>query len=399
MSSDEASRGGDDLFSAADYTTWVRALYQSPDKSTAHILFESTISEPAELLRQTVNDAFGAKTTDRFVSVFGSGNPYLITGIAKRYGVAREQIVCSTGATNAITLLLRTLPKNKRHVVIESPRLDVLENVPRALGCTLGTVQRRSDDFDIDPEEFRRSLRPDTGLAILSNPHNPSGAILPPERLRQLGRIAAETGVLLLIDEVYSDLARDEGFRPAATLGANLVSANSLTKSFGLFSLRCGWLIAAPVLAREIEAANTRVEFGASKLAHAVGAHVIENMAPFDAHWRDVLARNRPVLERHVAAMKRDGLIDGDLPQSGCMYFPRVLDCADTRDLARRLWEEDRVLVAPGEFFGRAGNVRLGFGTADGRLDEGLTRLAAGLKRIRDGAGRKPVSRTAGVSR
>jgi aspartate/methionine/tyrosine aminotransferase len=280
---------------------------------------------------------------------------------------------------------------------VETPRIDLLEHLPLAAGLEIGDIARRGESFDIDPEELRRALRPDTGLVILSNPHNPSGAILSPERLRQLARVASEIGALVLTDEVYSDLA--PGFAPSVSLASNLVTANSLTKSYGLFSLRCGWLLAQPALARRIEAANTRVEFGASKLAHAVAAHVMENLAPFADYGRDVLARNRPVLERHAAAMARDELIAGDLPDSGCMYFPRIEGCSDTTTLARRLWEEDRVLVAPGEFFGRAGHVRLGFGMADARLDEGLTRLHAGLKRIRDEGARPAASRAARVSR
>lgn len=393
MSSHGAAGAG--IFSASDYTTWCRALYASaPDVRNANILFESTIAEPAELLRGAIDTAFGTRTTDRFVSVFGAGNPFLVAALAKKYGATREQIVCTTGATNAIAMVLRSLPESKRHVVAETPRLDLLEHLPRAFGCDVTDIARRGEDFDIDPDELRRALKPDTGLVLISNPHNPSGMVLPPERIRQLARIAGQAGAMLLVDEVYSDLA--PGFEPAASLAANAISANSLTKSYGLFSLRCGWLLAAPDIARQVEAANTRVEFGASKLSHAVAAHVAENMAPFDAWWRSVLDRNRPVLERHVAAMVRDGLIAGDLPASGCMYFPRIVGCDDTHTLARRLWEEDRVLVAPGEFFGRPGHVRLGFGLADGRLDEGLSRLAAGLKRL---AGRQAAPKTAGASR
>lgn len=400
MTSDAVSQAEGDLFKAEDYTTWCRSLYQAlPRDGAAHVLFESTIAEPTDLLRKVATRVFGDTMSDRFVSVFGNGNGFLIDALAARYGVGADQVVCSTGAANAITMVLRALPREKRHVVVETPRLDLLHHLPRAFGLEVSDVRRTGEAFDIDPDEFRRALRFDTGLVILSNPHNPSGRLLPPDRLIALAKIAGEVGALILIDEVYSDLARDNGFSSEVHLASNIATVNSLTKSYGLFSLRCGWLLARPALARQVEAANARVEFGASKLAHAVAAHVLEDPAPFDRYWREVLGRNRPVMEKHAAAMKRDGLVIGDLASSGCMYFPRVVDFTDTASLARRLWQEQRVLVAPGEFFGRSGHIRLGFGMVDGRLEVGLMKLHETLLQMRrENRGRSP-NRAAGVSR
>jgi aspartate/methionine/tyrosine aminotransferase len=396
MTSEEANKGGGALFDAEDYTTWCRRLYQHvPKDGSTHILFDSTISEPTELLRQVVTRAFGASVSDRFVSVFGQGNGYLIDALAKRYRVNADQIVCSTGATNAITMALRALPADKRRVAVETPRLDVLHHAPKALGYEIGEIERHGETFDIDPDQFRRVVRPGVGMIILTNPHNPSGAILSVDRLRQLAALAEQAGALVLVDEVYSDLARDAGFVSASAIAPNMISANSLTKSFGLFSLRCGWLLAAPRIARDIEAANARLEFGASKLAHAVAAHVLEDMTPFDAYWRDVLAANRPILEKHVGEMMLDGLVAGDIPRAGCMYFPRIVDTPDTATLARKLWEENRVLVAPGEFFGQAGRIRLGFGVADARLDAGLSRLHEALHTQRRSTARRRAPRAA----
>jgi aspartate/methionine/tyrosine aminotransferase len=133
------------------------------------------------------------------------------------------------------------------------------------------------------------------------------------------------------------------------------------------------------VIAR-IHDANPQGDLGVSKLAHAIAALVLEDLAPFDAHWRDVLAAGRPMVQAHADAMVRQGLIEGALPPEGCMYFPRIVGVDDTRALAEWLWSEHGVLVAAGEFFGQAGHVRIGFG--GGRpeaLDRGLARLAIGL--------------------
>ncbi|HEV7690958.1 MAG TPA: pyridoxal phosphate-dependent aminotransferase [Hyphomonadaceae bacterium] len=387
MTSRPANSDPADLFSAEDYTLWCRRLNAHiPTDGSAAILFDSTISEPADLLRQVILEAFESGISDRFVSVFGHGNRFLNEALSTRYGVDPSQLVCATGATTAITMALRILPEDRRRVVIEAPRLDLLHHLPQSQSLEIDELPRRGDDFGIDPDDLRKLLRRGAGMVLLTNPHNPSGRVMPAQRLAQIADVAEEAGSLVLVDEVYSDLWRDAGFTSAVQIAPNMVSVNSLSKSFGLFSLRCGWIMAAPAVARRIEAANTRIEFGASKVTHALAAHVLQDMTRFDAYWRGVLRKNRPILEQAITGMKADGLIEGDPPAAGCMYFPRITDVSDTQSLARQLWADHRVLVGPGEYFGQPGHVRLGFGMADGRLGASLGRLHEALLAIRNTA-------------
>ena len=216
-------------------------------------------------------------------------------------------------------------------------------------------------------------MRPDTRLILLTQVHNPSGAILDAQTLRAIGEIAGEAGARVLIDEVYADFT-DVG--SAVSLSDVFISAGSLTKVQGLFALKCGWAVGSAANIAAIHAANPQGDLGVSKLTHAIGALVLEDMAPFDAHWRGVLAAARPVLCAHAVHM-------GEPPAYGCMYFPQVLGVSDTLGLASWLWAEEKIVVAPGEFFGQPGHVRIGFGGDAAALDEGLGRLHAALLRRR----------------
>jgi aspartate/methionine/tyrosine aminotransferase len=231
----------------------------------------------------------------------------------------------------------------------------------------------------VDPAEVARLIRPDTRLVVLTQLHNPSGAVLDEATLTALAAVSRKAGVPILVDEVYADFV-GEGVS-AVRLGPEFISVGSLTKVQGLFALKCGWMVAAPEIIARVHAASPQGDLGVSKLAHAVAALVLEDRAPFDAHWMSVLAVARPVVRGHVTAMTAAGLLEGAFPDRGCMYFPRLPGVDDTRALTRWLWSEHGVLVAAGEFFGQPGHVRIGFG--GGRveaLDRGLTRLAAALK-------------------
>ncbi len=185
-----------------------------------------------------------------------------------------------------------------------------------------------------------------------------------------------------MVDEVYADFARPQAPSPAALLAPNIISVNSLTKVFGLHALKCGWIIASPDLLERIQSEFSEGDFGISKLSHAVAAHVLESSALFDSRWRGILRDNIPVLDKHARAMIADGLIAGDPPPQGCMYFPRVTGTKDTLSLARTLWQQHGILVAPGEFFGLPGHIRIGYGNGTAELDRGLTRLHHALRAL-----------------
>ena len=375
---EDRDRGGRDP--ADSYSRWVRTSMKAaaalPDAS---VLFDSTIREPTELLAGIVRRAFQDGITDRYESVFAAGNRFVVDAVAGRYGVAREQVIGTTGATSGMAMVLKALIGPGDNVLIEHPCFDLLPALARAAGATVTDLPRRAPDYAVVPSEVARRIRPDTRLIILTQLHNPSGAVMDEATLRELAEVSCKAGVPILVDEVYADFLGDGV--TAVRLGPEFISVGSLTKVQGLFALKCGWLVAAPEIIARVHLANPQGDLGVSKLAHAVAALVLEDRAPFDVHWRAVLAGARPTVQAHVSAMTQEGLLDGVLPTMGCMYFPKVVGVSNTRALAEWLWTEHGVVVAAGEFFGQPGHVRIGYGGgAPEALDRGLARFRSGLK-------------------
>lgn len=368
-------------FDEPDYTTWIRNMLRGLQEP-AHVLFDSSIREPTELLVEKARLAFSADLTDRYQGVFVDGNPFVVEALAARYGVAREQILCTTGATSGMALVMKAYLQRGGHVICETPCFDLLPLLAQECGAEIDFVQRKPGSFTIAPEDLQKLIRRDTRLIVLTNLHNPSGVLLDEDAMLALGAVARKAGVPILVDEVYADFARDRRHRPAALLGNEFITVGSLTKVFGLSGLKCGWIVGEPARLQRIRAAQ-HGELGLSRVSHAIAALVLEDMAPFEEHWRSVLAQSRPVLEWHQKNMHAENLIAGDLPPYGCVYFPEVVGVADTRGLAARLWEQHRILVAPGEYFGLAGSIRIGFGGKADALDRGLTELTKALHQYR----------------
>jgi aspartate/methionine/tyrosine aminotransferase len=373
----------DRLFSAATYSDWVREgmRLRSADASIA-TLFESTISEPLPELIDVVRDAFSLSLSPRYVSVFAGGNRFAVQALAHRYGVDEGQVLTTTGATSALDLVLKSLVDDGDHVLIETPSFDLLAQLVEARRARVETFARRAPDFAVDLDDLASKIGPRTRAIVLTSLHNPSGVLTPATDLLRIAELADKVGAQVIVDEVYADFARPAVARAAATLAPNLVTVSSLTKVYGLFALKFGWICASREMIARVRARSPEGDIGVSKLSHAVATHVLEAPEVFDLHWKRVLAATRPIADRHLRAMAAEDLLSGELPEYGCMAFPKVAGVDDTLALAKQLWIRHGLLVAPGEFFGLPGHIRLGFGSDPATLDRNLEHLRLALRDI-----------------
>ncbi|WP_338447148.1 pyridoxal phosphate-dependent aminotransferase [Pelagerythrobacter marensis] len=369
------------------YSQWVRQVLarMEPQRDRLVSLFESSVPEPLELLAELVSDSFGGAVTRHYESAFASGNPHVIETLAREYAVAKEQVLSTTGATGALSLLYRALLRPGDRLLVENPGFDLFGILARSYGLGVDTFERSGPRFAIDPETVERAIGPDTRLIVISNLHNPSGFMVSEDVLRALGEIADRHEVYLVVDEVYAPYAGDAA-KPAVTLGISprIISINSLTKIYGLSTLRCGWIVADAKVMEPVRALNREVEFAISKLSHAIAARILEDPDAYRERTAAIVSGARPFIDAYHARWLAEGLVEGELPEHGCIAFPRLVGIEDTGTFSEWLAEERGVIVAPGEYFGAPGHVRLGFGIDAARLELGLEVMTEAMHSYRD---------------
>lgn len=371
------------------YVQWVRralarAMHGHEDTG---MLFGSSVEEPVELLRQTVVSGFSEPITTRYTSVFVAGNPFVMEQLSRTYSVPLDHILPTTGATGALSLLYRAYLSPGDHVLVESPGFDLFEDIGHAMSAHVDCFDRHGERFEIDPDEIESRIRKNTRLIVLTNLHNPSGMLTGEDTLLAVAELAERHNINVVVDEVYGDYA-DSADRPqrAAQLSPNLVSVSSLTKIYGLSTLRCGWIVADPAVLAPVRALNDQFEFGVSKLSHAVAALVMENRETYDGYWRGVMDESRPVMEAYFAHWQEAGLVSGVLPRYGCIAFPRLVGIDDAQSFSGWLADRYGVIVVPGELFRAPGHVRIGFALPKAELEPALDRFTRGLREYREAA-------------
>ncbi|HSL23328.1 MAG TPA: aminotransferase class I/II-fold pyridoxal phosphate-dependent enzyme [Vicinamibacterales bacterium] len=305
-----------------------------------------------------------------------NGFPPLLEAIAARYGAPPDMVATATGTSGANFLAALAVLEPGDEVLVESPAYDPLLAVPRALGARVLRFERRFEErYAIDPDRIRRAMTSSTRLVIVTHPHNPSGALTSDAALAAIAAAAAERRATLLVDEVYLDAARGCGARPAALLADNVISTNSLTKSYGLASLRCGWALASGPLAERIRRARDVVD--------GTGSIPAERLSVIAFDQLDRLAdRARRILEPNVAAFRaflsRTPQLDG-FAELSTVAFPRLRSGADAEELATRLLRDFQTAIVPGLFFEAPAHFRIGLGIAPDILQQGLPALSKAL--------------------
>jgi aspartate/methionine/tyrosine aminotransferase len=325
----------------------------------------------------SIEDLEGARDALALSGHNDNGYGPLVEAIGNRYRVGPEQVTTASGASGANFQVCAALLEPGDDVLVERPGYDPLLGAPRLLGANIIRFDRRFDEgYALDPERVARALTPRTRLIIVTRPQNPTGALADAAAIRAIGELAQNAGAYVLVDEVYLDAA-DAEMQPAAHLGDAFISTSSLTKSYGLSSLRCGWSLSSPPVAERIRRARDVIDGTGSIAAERLGVLAFGQLDRLASRSAALLAANRDLIRAFLAERPELEVVR---PKGGTVMFPRIRGVTDTRRFAERLLAERGTAVVPGRFFEAPEHFRLGFGSSTEVVRGGLAAVNAALE-------------------
>lgn len=220
--------------------------------------------------------------------------------LAKKEGVTPEHIVVTAGSVEGLRISGLAYSWQGGEVVAADPTFQALLTYAEKFGAFVHRVPL--DDLVHDLDAMERRVTSNTRLVFICNPNNPTGTILPADRLRDFCSSVSRQAVVF-IDEAYYDYIREKGYPTMVDLVKdefNVIVSRTFSKVYGLAGLRIGYLIARPDIARRLSQARAAVN-------NVIGLHAAMAALKDEAFYKFSLDKNvesRNIIYRELGRMK-----------------------------------------------------------------------------------------------
>ena len=333
-----------------------------------------------------------------------NGSRLLRERIALFYpGATAENVLVTTGCSEAnYTTLWGLLEKGDRVAVM-------IPNYLQSRGLARGyagradayrLVEKRrgiGTRWSLDVASLERAVTKKTKVIMVTNPNNPTGAVLTLEEMGEVIRVARKVGAWIVSDEVYrgAEVGSDTTSQTFWGRYSKVIVTAGLSKAFGLPGLRIGWIVAPPKQTAAFWAYQDYTTLTPTMLSERLARAAME-----PGRREEILARTRGIIRRHLPRVEDWIRRHGDLleyigPEAGAIALVKYRLPIGSTALFDRLRLEKSVLITPGSHFGIGRYIRIGYGYDVGKTLEGLARVDELFEELL-GAGKRPKRRVAG---
>jgi aspartate/methionine/tyrosine aminotransferase len=304
---------------------------------------------------------------------------------AKGIPASADQVLVIDGAASALKVACRAILNPGDEAVTFDPVDFLLPHCAELAGAKVNRCPVSTTDGSFDSEQLESLITPKTKALLVCNPHNPTGRVLRREELHTLANLAEKHNLVLISDEVWSEIILGE--RPMISLAslsdetaARTVTVSGFSKSDGLSGLRVGYLhSSSESIFRKIveESGILDTSGGATALSQVAAEAALLHGSSWRIAFVDHLRQIIPPAAERLSALKG---VHCPVPEGTFLLFPKVeFPQTEMEPLAERILKEARVSVVPGaeQWFGAGarGHLRLSVATSREILDEALGRL------------------------
>ena len=313
-----------------------------------------------------------------------NGSDELRARIAALYRNATDDcIVVANGSAEANYVAMSQLVQPGDEIVIVVPTYMQTYGLARNFGVNVREVWLREElGWQPDINEIDDVVTENTRLIVITNPNNPTGAILSDAARAAFVGAARRVGAWILADEVYSGAELQGAPTPSFfDEYEHVIATGSLSKAYGLPGLRIGWAVAPAQMAAQLWARKDYLTISPGELTDTLAT------IAFDPTVRPrILERTRRFLRDGLAVMD-DWFAQSDIftytpPGAGAIVYAHYDLPVNSSELAERLRADHSVLIVPGDHFAMDGYVRIGFGLEKAALRRALAGFSTCLESL-----------------
>lgn len=335
------------------------------------------------------------KTVNQGVLGYELASTTLLETVAARmeslysWKVKPDSIVPVTGIVSGFNVAARAFGSSKRGYLAQPPvynEFHELKNnvgIPQFNAPLIKRVKGNLLHYEIDWDLFKKQAKK-VSMFLLCNPHNPLGIVFSRRDLARMAEICMENNVLIVADEIHSELLLDDKkFIPMAKLskeiGNNTITLIAPSKTFNVPGLFCGFAILPnkelyDEYVKVVEHLRLHV---ASLGLHAAQVAFSGQCDEWLSEVRAYLTGNRDFLVDYV--IKNMPGVRVTVPEATYLAWLDFTQLDLEPSPFEFFFEKARVALSDGAIFGEKGHVRLNFGTSRSVLTQALNRMNKAL--------------------
>lgn len=320
-----------------------------------------------------------------------AGLPELLESLAAYYShrynrkLTSENILITTGATEAIYLALTAVAAPGRHFIVPDPAFMLYAPMIRMNGGEVTEIVTRAENnHQLDPQEVIDAMQPNTYAIVLNSPSNPTGTLYPKETLEAILQEAAYRGIHVVSDEVYDHLIYDGKVYPSVLSCAcdidSVMVVSSFSKTYSMPGMRVGWLIASQAAIKKLRRYHMFTTTVANTPCQWAGVAALHGGDAFIKHMQGEYTKRR---DRLVELVEQTPYLTGYKPEGAFYLFPSLPEGVNGTNVALRLLKETGVCTIPGETFGVSctNAIRLSYSTSVEKIEEAFERIIPWMKK------------------
>lgn len=350
---------------------------------------DCTAGEPHFATPQHIKDAAIAAIQGNFTKYTAvAGTAELRDAIAHRHNVdfdsdyRREEVIASVGGKHALFNALQVLVDHGDEVILPVPYWVSFKDIIRYAGgnCVL-LESEESQGFRVTAEMIGRLITPRTKAIILNSPSNPSGAVMKPEDMTEVIRLAHQRNIWVLSDECYVYLnysGKNFSVGSLRKYKERFVVLGSLSKTYAMTGWRLGYAMAPAAVTGAMAKLQSQCTSNPTSIVQKAAVAALKGSQDCVEQMR----KEYILLRDHVVQGLRS--IPGvtcTMPEGAFYAFPNISSflgrggLKSASDVAGKLLCEAHVATVPGEGFGTSQHIRVSYATSKAELDRGLERM------------------------
>ncbi|NQU38673.1 MAG: aminotransferase class I/II-fold pyridoxal phosphate-dependent enzyme [Lentisphaerae bacterium] len=290
-----------------------------------------------------------------------------------------SEVLITVGVSEALDLAIRAVVEPGDEVIYHEPcYVSYSPVIGLAFGKGVAVPTRQADDFRLTRADIEPVITAKSKVLLLNFPTNPTGAVLTREDLTGIAALACEHDLLVITDEVYTELTYDaERLSIAALPGMRerTIYLNGLSKAWAMTGFRMGYACAPPALIEAMMKIHQYSMLCAPILSQEASVAALKNGDADVAEMREAYRQRR----HYIHAALNDMGLPCHLPGGAFYAFPYIGGTGmNSRDFSMALLEQENVACVPGTAFGSSGEgyLRCSYATGLEEIKRAMERMA-----------------------